>query len=87
MAAASSKLAFTGIEFDILGRQELSFACHCDRERVIRALVSLGPDELQEIAAEDKPVELVCHFCGERYTFTPTEVAALIEPKPGDHLH
>lgn len=80
------KLAFTGIEYDILGRTDLSFACRCDRERVIRALVSLGPAELQEIAAEDKPVELVCHFCGERYTFTPAEVTALIEPK-SDHLH
>lgn len=81
------KLAFAGIDYEILARQELSFACQCDRERVTRALISLGATELQELAAASEPIELNCHFCGERYTFSPDEVASLLAQVAGGPLH
>lgn len=60
-----------------VGRQPLGYRCRCSRERLSRALVALGPDELAELAAEPEGAELVCRFCGTRYQFPPDELAQL----------
>lgn len=46
-----------------------SFFCNCSKERVSRALVSLGSKELDEIIADKEPIELNCHFCNTNYHF------------------
>ena len=56
----------------------VSFRCDCTRERVERALISVGREELQIMADDDKPVELVCHFCGKKYEFTKDDIRELI---------
>lgn len=55
------------------------YRCDCSRERTERILISIGADELKEIAAEGKDTEVCCHFCGKKYIFTPTEVENLIK--------
>lgn len=58
---------------------EVSYKCYCSRHRVESALISLGKQELSEIVAEGKPFPVECQFCDTVYTFTPEDVAALIE--------
>jgi len=59
--------------------QPLAFACPCDRRRVIRALVTLGHEALSEMARLDEDTEATCDFCGQRYYFSPAEVAEILD--------
>ena len=58
---------------------EVSYKCYCSRERVTSALISLGKDELSQIAEEDKPFPVECQFCDTVYTFTPENVRNILK--------
>ncbi len=55
------------------------YACHCSRERMVRNLVALGQSELEELAADEKGIELTCHFCNQRYHFNSQDMKDLIQ--------
>lgn len=57
----------------------VSYRCYCTRERVSAALLSLGRKELTEIAAEEKAFPVECQFCDTVYSFTPSDIRALLE--------
>ncbi len=57
----------------------LDFACTCSLERVERALLGLGRDELHKIATEQQQTEAVCEFCKTAYVLGRDEVLGLIE--------
>ncbi|MBO6206459.1 MAG: Hsp33 family molecular chaperone HslO [Lachnospiraceae bacterium] len=69
---------------DILGEIEIEavrpvqYHCNCDRERVTKALISLGRKELDKMIADDRPVTLHCDFCNKDYTFSVDELKALL---------
>ncbi len=54
------------------------YKCGCSRERVIKALVSLGKKELTDMA-KDEITKVNCHFCNKVYRFTPEEILNLIK--------
>lgn len=56
----------------------VEYRCYCSRERVTGALLSLGKEELTEIAAEGKDFPVECQFCDTVYTFTPQDIRALL---------
>ena len=58
---------------------EVGYKCYCSRQRVERALISLGREELTQIMKEGKPFPVECQFCDTVYTFTPEDVAELLE--------
>ena len=58
---------------------EVGYKCYCSRERVESALISLGRQELTEIAEEGKNFDVECQFCDTVYTFTPDEIRKLIK--------
>lgn len=68
-----------GLEPNILDESEVFYKCDCNRERTERVLISLGKKELSAMADEGKDVEICCHFCDKKYTFTPKEIANLIK--------
>ena len=59
--------------------QEVGYKCYCSRERVTKALISLGRKELTEIMEEGKPFPVECQFCDEKYAFTPEDIAQLLD--------
>ena len=59
--------------------QEVGYKCYCSRERVTKALISLGKKELTEIMEEGKEFPVECQFCDEKYVFTPQDIAALLK--------
>lgn len=67
---------------DILGnydlqlseRQEVSFTCDCSKDRVSKALASIGKKDLLEMIDEDRNIEVQCHFCNKKYNFSPEEL-------------
>ena len=58
---------------------EVEYKCYCSRERVTRALISLGEKELTEIMEEGKTFPVECQFCDTTYAFTPEDIAGLIK--------
>ena len=81
-AAPKEELAedwFRGLEPTLLARTPLSYRCTCSRERMERALISLGRRELQEIIDDGQGAELGCHFCHSTYRFTTRELEELLE--------
>ena len=62
----------------IEAERPVRYHCNCDRDRVTKALISLGKKELNEMIAEDKPVTLHCDFCNKDYAFSVDELKALL---------
>jgi len=58
---------------------DLVFACTCSLERVERALLGLGRDELTKIVTEQSHTEAVCEFCKTAYVLSRDEVRGLID--------
>ena len=58
---------------------EVSYKCYCDRERVTAALISLGREELTQIAGEGKSFPVECQFCDHVYEFSPEDIRDLLK--------
>ena len=71
-----------GLEPNLLDEGEVHYQCDCNRERTERVLKALGNQELTQLIAEGEPVEVNCHFCGKKYTFTPEELQQLRDEEP-----
>ncbi len=67
-------------DFDlkILETQPVSYKCYCSRERVTRALISLGKSELEQMLSEQGGCQLTCQFCDAVYAFSADDLRALI---------
>ncbi len=57
------------------------YRCHCSREYLLRALVTLGEEELREIIKEEGAVRAHCHYCNKDYEFTDKDVDLLFRRK------
>jgi molecular chaperone Hsp33 len=62
-------LIFADFPLKILEKHALAFQCSCSRERVERALLSLGRQEIESLIEEMGEAEVNCEFCRERYFF------------------
>ncbi len=67
-----------GFDMQINEKTETRFHCNCTRERVEKALISIGRKELNEMIQEGKPIEMNCHFCNTNYTFTVEELKEIL---------
>ena len=56
-----------GMDPELLDEREVVYHCGCTRQRVEKALVSVGPQELTAMAEEDGKAEVCCHFCNKKY--------------------
>ena len=63
---------------EILDTLPAKFYCNCCKERVEQALISVGAKELNTMIKEAKPVELNCHFCNSKYTFSIEELKEIL---------
>lgn len=68
-------------DFDlkILEISPVEYRCYCSRQRVERALISLGKDELRQILDEQGHCSMTCQFCDAVYDFSGDELKALID--------
>jgi molecular chaperone Hsp33 len=63
----------------VLGKREIRYRCSCNIERVERALVALGKEELKKLLEEGKPVEITCHFCRREYKVSKEKLKELLK--------
>lgn len=68
----------SAFELEKLEESPVEYRCYCSRERVVRALVSLGADELASMSQEPD-AEVTCQFCEKRYQFSAEELLGLIQ--------
>lgn len=73
------ELLFAGIPFTLLEKYALAFQCSCSRERVEEALISLGPEELSSLMAQEEEAFVNCEFCRKQYTFSKEDLARLVK--------
>jgi len=70
---------FVGFPHHVIQKQDLSLRCTCSRERVIRALVTLGGEELKGLISEQEKTEVTCEFCRTRYAFDRKDLEDLLQ--------
>ncbi len=63
---------------DILDKIPTQFYCNCSKERMSRALISIGRKELSSLIEEGRTIEVNCHFCGSHYNFDVEELKDLL---------
>lgn len=68
-----------GLDIEITDRLPVRFHCNCDRDRIEKALISVGRKELQSMIDDGKPITMNCHFCNTDYTFSIEELKDLIK--------
>ena len=74
-----AELVLEGFNPNILDEFEVDYRCNCSKSRVEKMLLSLGREDLQEMAASAEDTEICCHFCDKKYSFTPEEIQNLIK--------
>lgn len=73
------KYVMLGFDTDILGSSEVGYVCDCSRERMERAIISLGKTEIDGIIKEQGEAEIVCSFCDKKYRFSKDELLKMKE--------
>lgn len=68
-----------GLEPNVLDTFHPIYRCDCSRERVSRALISMGREELEKLAREQDMTEVSCHFCNKKYSFTAQELLDMLK--------
>ena len=72
------RTVLSDFNLEILERHPVEYRCYCSRERVSRALISMGKKDLSELIAEQGQAELTCQFCDEVYLFSKEELETLL---------
>ena len=72
------RTVMSDFDLKILEMCPVSYKCYCSRQRVERALISLGKPELEQMLAEQGGCQLTCQFCDAVYDFSADALRALI---------
>lgn len=64
---------------EILDKIPTEFSCNCSKERIEKALISVGKEELTNMINDGKTIEVNCHFCNKNYPFTVDELKEMLE--------
>lgn len=70
---------FSKLNFKITDVSEVNLLCDCSKERMKKALISLGEKEINDMIKEDKGADIHCHFCNTHYKFTEEELKNIIK--------
>ncbi len=69
--------ALKNFEVEVLYSQDIEYKCNCSKQKVEKALISMGRQELESMAAEMDEAKVNCHFCDKVYKFSKAEIRAL----------
>ena len=76
---AMLRKVLSDFEIDVLERSPIEYRCYCSRERMERALISMGPAELKALIDDQGEAELTCRFCDNVQHFTREQLEAMLE--------
>jgi len=78
-AAGLLREVLSDFELEVLDTHPVEYRCGCSRDRVERALISMGHEELDEMIKEQGEADLTCQFCDNVYHFTKKELETLLD--------
>lgn len=67
-----------GMEIEIMDRIPAKFYCNCSKERIEKAMISIGKNDIQAMIDDGKDIEVKCHFCNTAYQYSVGELKKLI---------
>ena len=67
-----------GMDVEYTDTLPTQFACNCSKERVEKALISIGRKDIQEMIDDGKDIEMHCHFCNTSYQFSVDELKEIL---------
>lgn len=68
-----------GMEVEFTDTMPTAFACNCSKQRVEKALISIGKKDLDEMIQDGKDIEMHCHFCNTSYQFSVEELKEIVK--------
>ena len=60
-------------DIDFLAKKEVAYRCRCDKDKYYRGLITVGKKELEEMFEKEGKIEVECHFCRKKYSYTRDE--------------
>ena len=73
------RAVLSDFDVEVLERTPVAYRCSCSRDRVERALISMGVEELEDLLAQQGGCELGCQFCDKAYRYSAEELRSLID--------
>ena len=67
-----------GLDMQIVDTIPTKFYCNCSKERIEKAIISIGKKDIQAMIDDGEDIEVKCHFCNTAYKYTVDELKALI---------
>lgn len=68
-----------GFDVEFTDKQPCSFYCNCSKDRVEKALISVGRKDISEMIEDGKEIEVNCHFCNKNYTFSVDDLKEILK--------
>ena len=68
-----------GLDLEITDTMPARFYCNCSKERVERAVASIGAKDIREMIDEGKDIEVKCHFCNTAYSYSVDELKNILK--------
>ena len=68
-----------GLEVEFTDTLPTQFTCNCSKNRIEKAIISIGEKEIQEMIDDGEEIEVKCHFCDSAYRFTVEELKELLK--------
>ncbi len=65
----------------VLEERDVQFKCECSRQKMMNGLATLDTKELTEMIMDDEIIETVCHYCQEKYLFTPLDLQRIVDER------
>ena len=75
---AMLRRALSDFDLEILEKSPIEYRCYCSRDRMERALISLGAEELQAMIDEQGGADLTCRFCDSVQHFSKEDLEAMV---------
>ncbi|MDD7769683.1 Hsp33 family molecular chaperone HslO [Suipraeoptans intestinalis] len=73
------EILLQGLDLEIHDKVETGFFCNCSKERVKRAVASIGKQDLKDLILEGEDMEVRCHFCNQAYLYTVEELKEIMK--------
>lgn len=61
-------------DYNLYGETKARYKCDCNKDKFLKGLATISPEEIKEILEETPTLEVECHFCGTKYGFTEEDL-------------
>ncbi|MBP3339766.1 MAG: Hsp33 family molecular chaperone HslO [Lachnospiraceae bacterium] len=66
------------MDLEITDKTDTYYKCNCSKEKVKKAIISIGKKDIMEMINDNKPIEVNCHFCNTNYEFSIEELKKML---------